>query len=409
MSNERKWRSRVGFPAIGPRGVLGLVFLAALVMPPPAIAQTAGPIRIGVLHDTTGPLAQVGIELNEGVRAHMQEINSEVAGRKLELTFEDPETKVDPGLTKLRKLVERDKVHLVIGPVNSALAYAMRDYIHQRKVPTVITQATATDLTQGKASPYLFRTGFGSEQLNLPFGWYAHTKLGYRRVLLVALDHVAGREQAGGFMKTFRQVGGTIVSETYAPLGTADWAPYLTRLRGELEKADAVVAVMWGADAIRFVKGYTEYGLKGVKPLLAHGSAVDEALLPSEGEAALGVLSYSYYTPTLETPVNRRFADLMRRLTGKEPSTYHELGYVTAKAVAETIRRLNGKVEDVPALLAELRKTDFEGPRGRFRFDEKQNAIFDLHVRRVDRVGGKLVNVYVDRIPDVDQFWAPPR
>lgn len=409
MRDAKKHGAGAGRLGCGSLAVFGVILSTALLLPVPAPAQTAGPIRIGVLHDTTGPLSPVGTELNEGVRAHMQEVNSEVAGRKLELTFEDPETKVDPGLTKLRKLVERDKVHLVVGPVNSALAYAMRDYIHERKMPTIITQATATELTQGKASPFLFRTGFGSEQLNLPVGWYAYTKLGYKRVLLVALDHVAGREQAGGFMKTFRQVGGTIVSETYAPLGTADWAPYLTRLKGELEKADAVVAVMWGADAIRFVKGYTEYGLKGVKPLLAHGSAVDEALLPSEGEAALGVLSYSYYTPTLNTPVNRQFTDRIRRLTSKEPSTYHELGYVTAKVITEALRRLNGKVEDVPALLAELRKTDFEGPRGRFRFDEKQNAIFDLQIRRVEKVDGKLVNVFVDRIPNVDQFWTPPR
>ena len=391
------------------RGALNLALLAALLMPVPALAQQAGPIRIGVLHDLTGPLAQIGSELNEGVRLHLGEISSEVAGRKIELIFEDPETKVDPGPTKLRKLVERDKVHLVVGPVNSALAYAMRDYIHRLKVPTVVTQATATDLTQGKASPYLFRTSFGSEQLNMPVGWYAHAKLGYRRVIVVALDHVAGREQAGGFMKTFKQLGGTVVSEVYVPLGTPDWAPYLTRLRADLEKADVVTAILWWADAIRFVKGYSEYGMKGMKPVLAHGSAVDEALLPSVGEAALGMTNYLLHTPTLYTPENRRFWDLMRRLTNKEPTNYHEMGYVTAKVVTEAIRRVNGKVEDLPALLAELRKTKFEGPRGPFRFDEKQNVIFDLHIRRVDKVDGKLVNVFVDRIPAVDQFWAPPQ
>ena len=77
--------------------------------------------------------------------------------------------------------------------------------------------------------------------------------------------------------------------------------------------------------------------------------------------------------------------------------------------VSEAVRRLNGKVEDVPALLAELRKARFEAPQGLFRFDEKQNVIFDLHIRRVDKVDGKLVNVFVDRIPSVDQFWTPPQ
>jgi branched-chain amino acid transport system substrate-binding protein len=85
--------------------ILGLIVLAALLAPLTAQAQQPGPIRIGVLHDLTGPLAQIGTELNEGVRLHMNEVSNEIAGRKIELIFEDPETKVDPGLTKLRKMV----------------------------------------------------------------------------------------------------------------------------------------------------------------------------------------------------------------------------------------------------------------------------------------------------------------
>ena len=146
-----------------------------------------------------------------------------------------------------------------------------------------------------------------------------------------------------------------------------------------------------------------------MKPLLAHGSAVDEALLPSEGDAALGMTNFLFYTPTLDTPENRRFRDLTKKILNKEPTNYHEMGYVTAKVVSEAIRRLNGKVEDLSGLLAELRKTRLEAPRGQFRFDEKQNVIFDLHIRRVEKVDGKLVNVFVDRIPAVDQFWTPPQ
>jgi branched-chain amino acid transport system substrate-binding protein len=164
----------------------------------------------------------------------MAEIGSEVAGRKIELSFEDSESKVDPGMTKARKLVERDKVHLLLGLINSALAVALRDYLDGAKIPTVITQATAKDLTQGRASPYIFRAGFGSEQLHLPAGWYAARKLGYKRAIVVTFDNVAGREQAGAFVRTFSQTGGTAVSEIYVPIGTPDWAPYLARVRSEL-------------------------------------------------------------------------------------------------------------------------------------------------------------------------------
>jgi branched-chain amino acid transport system substrate-binding protein len=93
----------------------------------------------------------------------------------------------------------------------------------------------------------------------------------------------------------------------------------------------------------------------------------------------------------------------------KDATNYHAMGYVTAKVVTEAIRRINGRVEDTSALLTELRKTRLEAPQGLFRFDDKQNVIFDLHIRRVEKQDGKLVNVLVDRIPSVDQFWTPPR
>lgn len=388
---------------------LSVVVLAALLVSTPAGAQTAGPIKIGVLHDTTGPLTPQGTDLNTAIRLHMNEIGYEVAGRKIELIFEDTESKGEVGLTKARKLVERDKVQLLIGPANTAAAYAVRDYVERNKIPTVLTQATAKDLTQEKGSPYIFRTSFGSEQLHMPAAWYAVKKLGYKRAVVVAFDVVAGREQAGGFIKMFKQLGGTVVSEIYAPLGTADWAPYLARVKAELDKVDFVEVILWGSDAIRFVRGYTEYGLKGTKPILAHGSVTDEAFLPSEGDTALGITNYLFYTPSLDTPENRRFRDLMRTQNNKEPTSYHDMGYVTAKAVTETLRAVNGKVEDVPRFLDALRKVRFESPQGVFRFDDKQNAIIDLHIRKVDKVDGKLMNVYLEKISGVDQFWNPPQ
>ena len=347
------------------RGVVVAFCVVILVTPWPASpvnAQTSAPIRIGVLHDTTGILSPQGMDLNEGLKLYMNEISYEAAGGKIELIFEDPESKVDPGLTKLRKLVERDKVHLLLGLINSALAVAARDYIDGSKLPTVITQATAKDLTQAKASPYIFRAGFGSEQLHLPAGWYAARKLGYRRALIVTFDNVAGREQASAFARTFSQMGGAVVGEVYAPIGTPDWAPYITRVQAEMDKVDFVQLILWGPDAIRFVKGYAEYGLKGKKPLFAFGSAVEEAVLPSQGESALGTLNYYFYTPSLNSAENRRFREMIAKQYQKDATSFHEIGYVTAKVVSEAIRRVNGKVEDVPRLLTELRKTEFEAP-----------------------------------------------
>lgn len=389
--------------------LLGSVVLSVLLTTTPAGAQTAGPIKIGVLHDLTGPLSVMGKDFNEGLKLYMSEINYQIAGRKIELIYEDPESKVDPGITKMRKLVERDKVNLILGPINTALAYAMRDYVDKNKIPTVLTMATATDLTQAKSSAYVFRTSFGSEQLNVVAGWYAQKKLGYKRAILIGLDYTGGREQAGGFVKGFTQAGGTVVGEVYAPLGTADWAPYLTKVKADLDKADFVAIILWGPDAMRVIRGITEYGLKGLKPVFAHGNAVDEALLPSEGDAALGILNFWTYSPTANTPENQRFKELFRKQYAKQPGSYHEMTYLAAKVVGEAIRKVSGKIEDTPRFLAELRKIRIEAPQGSFRFDDKQNAIIDLHIRKVEKVNGELVNTYLERVPGIGQDWTPPR
>ena len=187
------------------RGLLGVV-VAMVVAGAALVAQAQRePIRIGLLNAMTGPLAVNGTEINEGIRLYWEdEMGSQVAGRPVQLIVEDSEGKADVGLTKVRKLVESDRVHLILGPVSSAVAVAIRDYVHERTVPTIITQATANNLTAEKASPSLFRSAMSSYQQEAAGGWYVAAKLGHKRIAVVALDYVAGHEQADGFIKAFR-------------------------------------------------------------------------------------------------------------------------------------------------------------------------------------------------------------
>ena len=235
---------------------VGLVVAGFASLTHSAFAQTPRAIRIGLLHSTTGPFAPQGADLNEGFRAFMAEVGYQVAGRKIELFVEDDESKVDSGITKAKKLVERDKVDILVGPVASAVAFAIREYVHQNEVPTVITMATANDITLSKAGPYFFRVSFASDQLTLPAGWYAAKKLGYKRAIVLALDFAPGRDQANAFMKSFKAAGGTIVSEIYPPLGNTDWGPYVAQLRRDIDNADVVVPIVYASDAIRFIRAF---------------------------------------------------------------------------------------------------------------------------------------------------------
>jgi branched-chain amino acid transport system substrate-binding protein len=388
-----------------------LASLAVLAGGAASFAQTARePVRIGLINEITGPLAVNGTEVNEGIKLYWQdEMGNQVAGRPVRLIVEDTEGKPDVALTKCRKLVESDNVHVILGPVSSAVAVAIRDYLHERRVPTIITQATANHLTAEKASPTIFRSAMSSYQQEAAGGWYVAAKLGHKRIAVVGLDYVAGHEQTDGFIKTFLESGGQSAEKMLMPLGTIDVAPYITRIQNKVQEYDAVVGILWGPSAPQWLKAWEEYGLKGKLPLLTLGETVSESYLRTVGDAAVGIVSWYSYAPMLDSAENKRFVQAFAKKYKKDPVYNNHLGYLAAKASGEGLKAVKGTVEDQTRFLDALRKVRFDAPGGPFRFDEKQNAIIPTYIRRVEKVGGKLQNTVFDVVPDVDQFWKPPK
>jgi branched-chain amino acid transport system substrate-binding protein len=387
--------------------------VAALLLLPLALAVAQGtkePIKIGLLNPVTGPLAVNGSEVNEGIKLYWEEeMGSQVAGRQVRLIIEDDEGKPDVGLTKARKLVESDRVHLILGPVSSAVAVAVRDYVHERKVAMIITQATANNLTVERGSPTIFRSAMSSYQQEAAGGWYVAAKLNHKRIAVVGLDYVAGHEQVDGFIKTFMESGGQSVEKVLMPLGAMDMGPYITRVQSKAGELDAVVAILWGPSAPQWLKAYPEYGLKGKLPLLTLGETVNETYLRSVGDAALGIVSWLSYAPGLDSAENKKFVQAFQKKFRKDPVYNNHLGYLSARSAGEAIKGIGGNIEDQARFLEAIRKVRFEAPGGAFRFDEKQNAIIPTYIRRVEKVGGKLQNTVIDVVQDVDQFWKPPK
>jgi branched-chain amino acid transport system substrate-binding protein len=390
---------------------IGLVVLCLVALGASAWAQGARePIKIGLLNTFTGALAVNGSEINEGIRLYWEdEMNNQVAGRPVRLIADDDESKPDVGLTKVKKLSERDGAHMILGPVSSGVALAIRDYLVERKVPLIITQATANVLTADKASPTVFRTAMSSYQQEAGGGYYVAAKLGYKRIVVVALDYVAGQEQAEGFIKAFMESGGGSVERMFFPLGTIDVAPYVTKIQNKAQDYDAVIGILWGPSAPQWLKAWQEYGLKDKLPLLTLGETVNETYLRQVGDAALGIVSWLSYSPVLDTPENKRFVQAMNKKYRKDPVYNNHLGYLAAKATGEALKAVNGNVEDQARFLDALRKVRFEAPGGPFRFDEKQNAVIPTYIRRVEKAGGKLQSTVIDVVADIDQFWKPPK
>jgi len=389
--------------------MIAFFFLFSLMVPDRGVAAAPEPIKIGFMAPYVGVFTKFGSDLRDGFKLYLDEVQNKVAGREILFLNEDTEGKPEVGLVKTRKLVEKDQVHILAGIISSGVAYAVRDYVISKKVPLVICNAGANKLTQDQRSPYIFRASFANGQQDLAGGWYAYAKMGVRKVIMIGSDYAAGREKAGGFMKSFKYMGGEVVEEIYPPLETNDFAPYLAKIANYVGKVDRVWAFFAGSDAIRFVNQYDEYGLKNKIKLFCEEGVTDEANIPSQKEAALGIESYARYCLGYDSPENKRFIREYRKKYNYDPGSLSEGGYVGAKFIAKALEAVGGKIENQEGFLKALKSVKFEAPRGPIRFDDHQNVIFNTFIERVEKREGKYNNYVVDIIPDVDQYWMPKK
>jgi len=367
----------------------------------PALASSH-PIKIGVIYPFTGPLAGLSELYRPGTEIAFEQAGYQVAGRKIQLIFEDTEGKPDVGLTKTRKLVERDKVDLLIGPVSSAVALAIRDYVAGSGVPTIIMQATVEELTGKRGAPNIFRTAPTDPQDHVGMGRYVYAELGYKRVIPVALDYVAGHNHLKAFEKDYTAAGGQIVERVFLPFGGPDPAPFITRILSRARDADAVHAILWGSDAVRFARQMAEYGLRDKIPVIAFGTFTDDAImLPAVGSVLKGIVSYDDYSLGWDHPENRRFAESVTAKTRRASNRYSAMGFVAGKAAVEALKAIDGKIENREAFLGALKRLQFESPKGPIRFDEHNQAILSLFVNRVEQVGDRLQNKFIKAVHDV--------
>ena len=365
--------------------------------------EDLGPVRIGFLAPLSGAIAQAGKDMYSGCELFWEESGWQLAGRKLEVILEDNEGLPATALTKARKLVESDRVHMLAGVILSNVAYALVPYIEAQAIPTIYPINSADDLTQRKRPKWLIRTGFSAGGNMHPFGEYAAKVLGYKKIAMVSLDYAFGWEIAGGFHKSFEDNGGQIVQKIWIPLNVQDYAPYIAQLKKDV---DAVFVLALGRWTVLFAQQWASSGLKDRLPLIAGGTYTDEHVLPQLGDESIGVISAHHYSAALETPANRRFRAAFEKKYSRSPSFYSENCYTGARVVAEAAKAIAGRVEDRSAFMNALRHVEIaDAPRGPVKMDPYGNPTQNIYIRKVERVGGKLQNTVIYTYPNVSQFW----
>ena len=365
-----------------------------------ARAQGA-PIKIGVVLPYTGVYAVLGESITQAMELVFARESWTVAGRKIEMIKEDDEMKPPVGIRKTEKLIDSDKVDILTGPVHSGILMGMRDKVHNSKTILIVSNAGADAISRERCSRWIFRTSFSNWQPCQPMGGWVAKNVA-KEVFLTAPNYQAGKDMMEAFKETFLPAGGKVIAEDYPKLGETDYAPYLTKIRQS--GAKAVFAFFSGTDAVNFVKQFDQFGLKQSVKLTGAGFLTEPDVLPAQGKSALGVITGHFYTPLLDNPTNQRFVkDFREKFAGKMPDGFACQGYDTAEVIVRAVRAVSGNTQDKDKLVDAIARTEFDSPRGRFRFDPKTHNVIQpfIYVREVKEVSGGINNVPIDKVADV--------
>ncbi len=373
----------------------------AAAFPMPSIAQNA-PLKIGLLTVKTGPLSAGGIHFEEGISSFLKDKNFTLSGRKVELIVADTGGNPAGAKTKAQEVVERDKVDIVLGPFAAFELLATVDYLAQSKMPT-LAFAGAEDVTQRKANDYLTRTSYTSAQTLFPLADYVANEMKLKRAATLGDDFAFGYEQVGGFQRVLEDHGGQVVKKLWAPLNTADYAPYVA----QIPECDVVCEVFAGSNPLKFTKQARGLGMK--QPLVGGSTVADDTIIGAHDESAAGLINTNPYSLDVDSDANKRFIAAMRKYNGDDVKLGHYAAcfYLDGQVIEAALAKTGGKSDDPDAFVKAIRSVTLaETPRGPVSFDDHGNVICDVFVRRSEKQGGKMVNKTIKTYHKVSQFWT---
>src|SRR5215467_8083329 len=374
---------------------------AAAAFGMPAIAQSP-PFKIGLLTVKTGPLAQGGIQMEQGIATLLKQKNNTLAGRKVELISADTGGNPAGAKTKAQEVIERDAVNVILGPLAAFELLAMTDYVRERETP-LISLAAAEDVTQRHVNPFIVRPSATSAQCCHVMGDYAAKDLKYKRVATLSEDFAFGYEQIAGFQRVFEDAGGKVVKKLWPPLVTPDYTPYIA----QIHDIDCCFSGFAGSNPVKFMRAYADLGIKAKVPMVGGWAAMDDALLKSLGDEAVDVISAAWYSADFDSPSNKQFVADMQKDYGVLPGGYSAGMYIAGQCVEAAIQKLDTKSDDHKAFAEALHQVSLtDTPRGPVQFDHFGNVVGDVFIRKCERKDGKLVNTIIKTYPKVSQFWT---
>jgi branched-chain amino acid transport system substrate-binding protein len=368
---------------------------SGLLLPEIARAQS-GKVRVGFMLPYTGTFAQLGVAIENGVRMAINEQGGKLGGREIEWFKVDDESEPSKGVENASKLVQRDKVDVLIGTVHSGVQMGIHRVARESGVLNLIPNAGVHAATRALCAPNVFRTSFTNSQPTLALG-KAMVDKGHKKAVWITWKYAAGDEAFEGFKESYTKAGGTIVKELGLPFPNVEFQALLTEIAAL--KPDAVACFFAGGGAAKFIRDYAAAGLKGKIPLYGSGF-LTEGVLEAAGPAADGVITTMHYSDSLDTPRNKKFRLEYAKAFRMQPDVYAVQGYDTGLLLVQGANAVKGDLANKAALYKAMEGATIDSPRGKWTMSKQHNPIQDMYLRVVENKENKVIGVAAKGLAD---------
>ncbi|MBV9579426.1 MAG: ABC transporter substrate-binding protein [Chloroflexi bacterium] len=328
-----------------------------------------GELKIGLLSGFSGPYAAFGPDMANCADVYLDQHGGMLGGLKVNTIQEDEGSTVQDALTKARKLIEQDQVDVIMGIVSSANALALRNMIDQAQKPTIITNANANAITGDQRSQYIFRTALNAYQNASALVAWTPVNVG-KRIFTMAPDYAAGQEWTAAFKQGFEAAGGTIIDSLLPPLGNADYAPFISKVKPE--NPDGVWAQFAGADQLKFTQQWNDYIGTSI-PLI--GSGMNWQTAGQLGQAAKVWKTFAVaWELGIDNPTNKQFVDAFFKKFNTYP-VYGAYHYDGMALLDKILQSSNGDKSAAAIVKGFAGVSEFDSVRGTIKVDPETHGL----------------------------------
>jgi branched-chain amino acid transport system substrate-binding protein len=368
----------------------GIVFLSMCAATPGSLAfAQAQKIRIGLMLPYTGTYAQLGTAITNGFRIAVNERGGKLGGRELEYFTVDDEAEPAKAPENTNKLVQRDKVDVLVGTVHSGVQMGMVKIAKENNTLLIIPNAGLDAATGALCAPNIFRSSFSNWQPSYPMGKVLADR-GIRNVISLAWKYGAGEEAIAGFTEGFIKSGGKSVRGLWIPFPNVEFQALLTEIASI--KPDAVFVFFAGGGAAKFIRDYSAAGLRKTIPLFGSGFLTD-GVLDAVESVAQGLETTLHYADGLNTKRDREFRSAYFKAHTYEPDVYAVQGYDAGLLLAAGLDAVRGDLTKRKEMIAAMEKAKVDSPRGPWTMSKAHNPIQDIYLRKVVGRENKFVSV----------------